>query len=315
MERWEPLRSKGTNAAEAARGAATLRPCAIWGVLNVTPDSFSDGGRYVSTPKAVARGRELLAEGADVVDVGGESTRPAGQAYGRGYEPVSAGEERRRVVPVVRALKEQLGATISIDTTKAEVAAAALESGATIVNDVMGGRSPALLAVVADAGAELVLMHNRGRGEVTPPNTEYDDLVSDVLRELMESVGRAVEAGVAQERVWIDPGLGFAKTPEQSLALVAATGRLAATGHRVLVGPSRKGFITSVAPRPDGTAPPPEERLGGTAAAVIAAALGGASAVRVHDVAIMRQAMLVAAAIERRRAEPAAASIASGAAR
>ncbi len=310
MERWEPLRSTGTNGADAARGDGARRPCAIWGVLNVTPDSFSDGGRFASTTEAVARGRALLAEGADVVDVGGESTRPAGQTYGSGYEAVPAAEERRRVVPVVRALTEDHGATVSVDTTKAEVAAAAIEAGASIVNDVLGGRSRELLSVVAGTNAELVLMHNRGRGEVASPNTDYADVVADVLRELMEAVARAVEAGVARERIWIDPGIGFAKTPEQSAALLASTGRFAATGHRVLVGASRKAMIAHFAPRPDGTSPPPGERLGGTAATVVAAVLGGASAVRVHDVAVMRQAALVAAAIDRVRPERAQASAA-----
>ncbi|MBC7172995.1 MAG: dihydropteroate synthase, partial [Polyangiaceae bacterium] len=299
MQRGEPLRSTGTNDADEARGADGSPPCAIWGVLNVTPDSFSDGGLYASSSAALARGRALLAEGADVIDVGGESTRPAGGAYGVGFDVVPESEERDRVVPVIRALTEEHGATVSVDTTKPEVARAALEAGARIVNDVSGGRSNELLAAVAGAKAELVLMHNRGRGEVAPPNTTYEDVVEDVLRELFDSVGRAIAAGVAPERIWIDPGLGFAKTPEQSIALLAATARFAATGHRVLVGASRKGFIAYAAPRRDGTAPPPNERLGGTAATVIAAARLGAAAVRVHDVSAMRQALLVASAIDR----------------
>ncbi len=314
MERWEPLRSTGTNGVDAgpddagrsrcARAALdhVSGPCAIWGVLNVTPDSFSDGGQLVTAGDAVARGRTLLAEGADVLDVGGESTRPAGAAYGAGFEAVPAAEEARRVLPVVRALAGDYGATVSVDTTKAEVAAAALEAGASIVNDVSGGASRALLEVVAEKGAELVLMHNRGRGEVAPPNTTYADVVADVLRELMEGVARAVDAGVPRERIWIDPGIGFAKTPDQSAALLASTGRFAATGHRVLVGASRKGLIAHFAPRADGSSPGPLDRVGGTAATVVAAVLGGASAVRVHDVAVMRQAARVAEAIGAGRA-------------
>jgi dihydropteroate synthase len=267
--------------------------------LNVTPDSFSDGGRYQSTTEAVARGRALLAEGADVIDVGGESTRPAGRAYGSGYRVVAPGEEKRRVVPVVRALVAEYGATVSVDTTKAEVAAAAVEAGASIINDVSNGRNPDLLAAAAGAEVELVLMHNRGRGEGAPPNTLYDDVELDVLRELLEAVDRAVDAGVARERIWLDPGVGFAKTPAQSLLALASIPRLLETGHRVLVGPSRKAVIAHFAPRPDGTAPPPLERTGGTAVTVAAAVRAKAHAVRVHDVAAMRQAAMIAAAIAR----------------
>jgi dihydropteroate synthase len=267
--------------------------------LNVTPDSFSDGGRYQSTTEAVARGRALLAEGADVIDVGGESTRPAGRTYGSGYRVVSPGEERRRVVPVVRALISEHGATVSVDTTKPEVASAAIEAGASIVNDVSGGRVRDLLVLVAQAKVDLVLMHSRGRGEAALPNTLYDDVVRDVRRELLDAVERAVDVGVARERIWLDPGIGFAKTPEQSIRVLASIPELLETGHRVLVGASRKSVIAHFAPRPDGTAPPPLERIGGTAATVAAAVRANAHAVRVHDVAAMRQAAMIAAAIAR----------------
>jgi dihydropteroate synthase len=271
-------------------------------VLNVTPDSFSDGGQYQSATDAVARGRALLAEGADVIDVGGESTRPAGRAYGSGFRAVGAGEEKRRVIPVVRALAFEHGATVSVDTTKVEVAAAAIEAGASIVNDVSGGRNRDLLVLAAEAKVDLVLMHSRGRGEASAPNTLYDDVVVDVRRELLDAVARAREAGVASERIWLDPGIGFAKTPAQSIRVLAAIPALLATGHRVLVGTSRKSVIAHFAPRPDGTAPPPLERLGGTAATVAEAVRAGVHAIRVHDVAPMRQAAMIASAIARAEA-------------
>lgn len=267
----------------------------IWGVLNVTPDSFSDGGRFLEAQRAIEHGRRMLAQGAHVIDVGGASSRPRGQLYGEGAAAVDAGEERARVVPVVRALVQELGATVSIDTTSAEVAAAALDAGARIVNDVSCGRSDALVDLVAERGADYVLMHTRGAGEVVPDNTCYGDVVLEVRDELMAAVARAGERGVVPERVWLDPGIGFAKTSAQSLALLAGTARLVETGHRVLVGPSRKGFIAETAALPDGERPGPDAREAGTAAAVTAAVLHGADAVRVHDVAGMRQAALVAA--------------------
>jgi dihydropteroate synthase len=277
---------------------------AIWGVLNVTPDSFSDGGRYLDVGAAVEHARHMCAEGADVIDVGGESTRPPGATYGEGARPVPADEERERVVPVIERLVTELGARVSIDTVKAEVARAAVAAGARIVNDVSCGRSEALLRAASEAGAELVLMHNRGRGEVDAAHTGYDHTFRDVVRELMAAVDRAVALGMPRDRVWIDPGLGFAKTAEQSVALLGRVQDLRATGCRVLVGPSRKSFIARVAPLADGSEPPPEDRVGGTAAAVAAAVLGGADAVRVHDVAVMRQAVRVAEAIRKSREGP-----------
>lgn len=273
--------------------------CGIWGVLNATPDSFSDGGRFMARVAALAHAERLLDEGATVIDVGGESSRPSGGSYGRGAPSVDADEEIARVVPTIEGLVTELSATVSIDTVKAEVARRAIDAGAVIVNDVSCGRSTDLLDVVAKSGVELVLMHTRGRGEVNAENTRYGNLVSDVVAELMVAMQRAVGRGVARERVWIDPGIGFAKTAEQSLVLLAATATLVATGQRVLVGPSRKSFIASLAPDHDGNLPGPAAREGGTAAAVTLAVLGGAHAVRVHDVAIMRQAVALA---ERARA-------------
>lgn len=282
-------------------GAATRASrCAIWGVVNVTPDSFSDGGQYFDCDAAVARGRALLAQGADVLDVGGESSRPAGQTYGDGFSRVPADEEAARVVPVVRRLAGE-GARVSIDTVKPAVAAQALGAGAVIVNDVSCARDGELARVAADAGADYVVMHNRGNGEVASPNTDYDDVVTDVLRELAAAAERVQAAGVPKGKVWIDPGIGFAKNAEQSAALLGALDRFVSSGHKVLVGPSRKAFIGALTARPDGEQPGPTDRIGGTAAAVTAAALAGCHAVRVHDVGIMHQAVRVAEALEARR--------------
>jgi dihydropteroate synthase len=266
----------------------------LWGVLNVTPDSFSDGGRYLDQRAAIEHGRCLLREGADVLDVGGESSRPSGKTYGEGFAQVSPAEEIRRVLPVVRALAGELGARVSIDTVKPEVAAAALEAGATIVNDVRCAEDLGLAEVAAAAGAAYVIMHNRGRGEVRAPNTEYASLVSDVICELLAAAERVEGAGVPKESVWLDPGLGFAKTARQSAELLSSLGRFRKTGYRVLVGPSRKSFIAELAPDPSGVRPPADARLGGTAAAVAMSVAAGVDAVRVHDVAIMRQVAAIA---------------------
>lgn len=271
--------------------------CQIWGVLNVTPDSFSDGGRFLALDSALGHARTMLAQGADVIDVGGASSRPAGGTYGEGAAPISDERERDRVLPVIELLNHELGARISVDTTSPRVADAALRAGARVVNDVSGAARDELLRVVASHGADYVLMHTRGRGEVRPPNTDYVDVVAEVRGELLRAVERAEQAGVARARIWLDPGIGFAKTPRQSLRLLAATAAFCELGMRVLVGASRKGFIAECAPRPDGGRPAPDEREPGTAAAVAAAVLGGAQAVRVHDVAATRQALLVANAI------------------
>jgi dihydropteroate synthase len=273
--------------------------CQVWGVLNVTPDSFSDGGRYLNPAHALQHAREMLADGADVIDVGGASSRPRGQLYGEGASAISEAEELARIAPVVAAVARELGARVSIDTTQAAVARAALQAGACIVNDVSGGRSGALLDVTAEFGAECVLMHTRGAGEVVPPNTSYEDVVAEVIAALQQAVERAVAHGVAREKLWIDPGLGFAKTAPQSLQLLARTDALVATGVRVLCGPSRKGFIAEIAPRRSGERPPPTEREAGTLSAVTVAVLQGASAVRVHDVAAAHQAVLLADAVRR----------------
>jgi dihydropteroate synthase len=269
----------------------------VWGVLNATPDSFSDGGRFLDPERALLHASSMLADGADVIDVGGESSRPAGRTYGTGAAEVPAEEEIRRVVPLIERLVVDHRARVSVDTVKGEVARRALAAGAVIVNDVSGGEDPDLLEAAAEAGAELVLMHNRGRGEISAPNTAYLDVVADVVRELEAKASRAVRAGVPRERIWIDPGIGFAKTATQSVTLVAHTKELVATGYKVLVGTSRKSFIAETAPSPSGERPAPDARVGGTAATVTAAVMGGAHAVRVHDVATMRQAVLLGQAM------------------
>jgi dihydropteroate synthase len=288
---------ESTCPAPGRQPVGSAQRCQLWGVLNVTPDSFSDGGAYLGFDAALTRGKELLAEGADVIDVGGASSRPRGQLYGEGAVDVPAEVEAARVRPVVQALAGELGARVSIDTVHAAVARVALAAGARIVNDVSCAGHPELLTVAAEHGAEYVLMHTRGRGEVQPPNTLYGDVVADVLGELLAAADRAQRAGIARDKLWIDPGIGFAKTSEQSLRLLAHTGALVASGFRVLVGPSRKGFIAQTAPLPSGARPEPQEREAGTAAALTIAVLGGAHAVRVHDVASGRQAVRIAEAL------------------
>jgi dihydropteroate synthase len=289
---------------------ASTRSVEIWGVLNMTPDSFSDGGRFVSTTggvsdeEAVRDGQRMWAEGACVIDIGGASSRPPGKTYGKGAAAVGEEDEIQRVVPVITALSK-LGIRTSVDTTRAAVAEKALAAGANIVNDVSMGASDALLKVVAQSGAELVLMHSREGGRIDARTTAYRDVVSEVLVELELAVERAVACGISSSRIWIDPGIGFAKTASQSAMLLSAIDRFVATTHRVLVGASRKSFLAELAPDPDGSLPPPSMRLGGSLAAVTAAALAGAHAVRVHDVAASRQAALVSTAIREKKAEEA----------
>jgi len=271
----------------------------LWGVINVTPDSFSDGGRHLAPQAAIAHGRRLLALGADVLDVGGASSRPAGKTYGEGFAEVPADEEIARVVPVIAHLASELRARVSVDTVEPEVARAALAAGASIVNDVRCAENRALAEVAAAAGADYVIMHSRGRGQVKRPFIEYDDVVSEVLGELLEAARRVEDAGMPRSSVWIDPGLGFAKTPLQSAELLSSLGRFRKSGYRVLVGSSRKSFIGELAPDPDGTVPAADDRLGGTAATVAYCLAAGVDAIRVHDVREMRQLVDMWGAIER----------------
>jgi dihydropteroate synthase len=255
------------------------------GVLNVTPDSFSDGGHFLDPGAAVDQALRLAEEGAELIDVGGESTRP-------GAPPVPAGEERRRVVPVLERLAARgFAVPISVDTSKAEVARAAVEAGAALVNDVRGLVDPEMARAVAGAGVPVVLMHMRGTPADMQSRASYRDVVAEVRGELAEALARAAAAGVPPERTILDPGIGFAKTAGHSLRLLSRLGDLADLGRPLLVGPSRKSFIGHVTGAPVG------ERLPGTLAAVAAAVLGGAAFLRVHDVAAARQAARVAAAI------------------
>jgi dihydropteroate synthase len=256
------------------------------GVLNVTPDSFSDGGRYADLDAAVGHGVRMRREGADVVDVGGESTRP-------GASRVPPAVERRRVVPVIEALAAA-GVPVSIDTTRAEVAEAALAAGASVINDVSGGLAdPDMGKVAAAAGCPYVLMHWRGHSRQMQRLAVYRDVVGDVRDELSAQVDSAIRAGVAAEKLVIDPGLGFAKTAEHNWLLCARLGELVALGYPVLVGASRKSYLGNLLATPDGTPRPVRERESATVAATVLAIDAGAWGVRVHDVRGNLDAILV----------------------
>jgi dihydropteroate synthase len=255
----------------------------IMGIINVTPDSFADGGLRLDTARAIADGLQMISDGVHILDIGGESTRP-------GAEPVTSEEELRRVLPVVEALARDGRVAVSIDTYKAEVAREAIAKGATIVNDVSGLQYDAgLAAVVAASGAAIVLMHNRGRSRDMYREAVYDDVVGEIGRELEAAIVRAVAAGIPRGSVIVDPGLGFAKRAEHTWDAIAGLGRLAALDCPILVGPSRKSFLTSATGDR-----PPSERDWGTAAAVTASVLGGAHIVRVHGVREMADVVRVA---------------------
>jgi len=257
----------------------------LMGIVNATPDSFSDGGRFLEPSAAVDHALRLADEGADVVDLGGESTRP-------GAPPVPEAEELRRVVPVVEALRARgFPLPISVDTTKAAVARAAFAAGADLLNDVRALADPALARAAADAGVPVVLMHSRGDPADMASRAVYADVVAEVRAELEAALVRAEAAGIPRERTLLDPGLGFAKTAAQSVELLARLAELRSLGRPLLVGPSRKSFIGVV------TGAPLSQRLPGTLAAVTAAVLAGSEWVRVHDVAAARQAARLAAAI------------------
>jgi dihydropteroate synthase len=260
------------------------------GVLNVTPDSFSDGDAGLDTDGAIARGLALFEAGADIVDVGGESTRP-------GAAPLEPSAERSRVVPVLEGLRRRSRGLLSIDTTKATVAAAALDAGADLVNDVSGfAFDPGLARLAAERGVPAVLMHLRGPFEAMHRDPTYGDVMAEVLAELRDAVARAEAAGMPRSQVILDPGIGFSKAAPHSLEVIRRLPELAALDRPVLAGPSRKSFIGRVLDLPVG------ERLMGTAAAVAACVLGGAHIVRVHDVAPMMQVVRMCDAIRGERA-------------
>jgi len=259
------------------------------GIVNVTPDSFSDGGQWLDHDDAIAHGRDLVAEGAAILDIGGESTRP-------GAQPVAADEERRRVVPVIEALRGG-GAQLSIDTTKRVVAEEALAAGATLVNDVSALRfDPELAGLVADAGCDVCLMHMLGEPRTMQHEPRYDDVVDDVKAFLEERLAHATGEGIAEERVLLDPGIGFGKTVEHNLELLRRLDELVALGRPLVVGTSRKSFLGRLTGRDIAS-----ERVAGTVATNVLALERGATVFRVHDVAPNVEALTVAGATLRRR--------------
>lgn len=255
----------------------------VMGILNVTPDSFSDGGRFATPEEAVEEARRLIAEGADIIDVGGESTRP-------GAAPVSEDVEIRRVLPVVELLALDPRIRISVDTMKPRVAAACLQAGATLVNDVSGLSQPEMARIVAAAGAGVVIMHMRGMPQTMRQYAVYSDVMAEIAAELRPRVELAREAGVRE--IYVDPGIGFAKTPAQSFEILRRLGELRELGCPIVIGPSRKSFL--------GVLPGMEEigeRLEGTIAAAVLGAWNGATVVRVHDVRPVRKALSVVDAV------------------
>ncbi|HEX9300535.1 MAG TPA: dihydropteroate synthase [Actinomycetota bacterium] len=260
----------------------------VMGIVNVTPDSFSDGAMFASAEDAVAHGARLVDEGADLVDVGGESTRP-------GSDPVDVDEELRRVVPVIEGIaKARPGTPVSVDTRKPEVAMVALDAGACVVNDVTAGRDRRLLETVSRTGAGLVLMHMLGEPKTMQDDPRYDDVVAEVHEFLRERIEAAVFAGIREGRICIDPGIGFGKTVDHNLALLRAVPALRLLGAAVMVGASRKGFIGTLTGVDD-----PASRLEGSLAVAVLAAAHGADLVRVHDVQATVRALKVADAIIR----------------
>jgi dihydropteroate synthase len=260
----------------------------VMGVVNVTPDSFSDGGMFATADDAVQHGATLADDGADLLDIGGESTRP-------GSDPVSLDEELGRVLPVIEGLRRARPATpVSVDTRRHEVARAAIQAGAVVVNDVTGGRDPAMLEVVRDGGVGVVLMHMLGEPKTMQDDPRYDDVVAEVHEYLRERIEAAVFAGIPEVRVCVDPGIGFGKNVEHNLALLRAVPGLCTLGAAVLVGASRKRFIGTLSGTED-----PAERLEGSLAAAVLAVAYGADVVRVHDVKETVRAVRVADAIVR----------------
>jgi len=257
---------------------------ALMGVLNVTPDSFSDGGHYFDTTRAIERGLDMVDEGADLIDVGGESTRP-------NADEVTVEEELRRVLPVVRALSEA-GVSVSIDTSKAIVARESLAAGAVVTNDVTAFSDPKMPEVCASAGCTVCLMHMQGNPRTMQASPSYDDVVNEVRDFLMARALKVESMGVQRNRIWIDPGLGFGKTLDHNLSLLRHLSRIVETGYPVLIGASRKSFIGRIL-----AGAPVEERLFGSLAAQVLAQSNGAKIIRAHDCKEARNAMLIAQAI------------------
>jgi dihydropteroate synthase len=267
---------------------ASIGRCQVMGVVNVTPDSFSDGGKWLDADTAVRHGLDLVAQGADLVDVGGESTRP-------GALRIDAEEELRRIIPVVTGLVAG-GVTVSVDTMRADVAEQALDAGATLINDVSGGRAdPRMTQVAASSGAPIVLMHWRGHSDSMQKLTQYDDVVADVVAELGDQVEAALSAGVRPDQVVVDPGLGFSKTGDQNWTVLAHLDAFMALGYPLLVAASRKRFLGELLADESGELRPTDQREAATAALSTICALAGAWCVRVHEPAATADAVRVVA--------------------
>jgi dihydropteroate synthase len=261
--------------------------CLVMGVLNVTPDSFSDGGQFFDTEKAIEHGLQMAAEGAAIIDVGGESTRP-------GSKPISAKEQIRRVVPVIKTLCEKVDVPISIDTYNFEVATAALEAGAATINDITALSDEGVGKLAAEYQLPVVLMHIRGTPATMQVEPKYEDVVGEVLEFLLGRAKRAEKLGISKDMIFIDPGIGFGKTVEHNLLLLRNIHKFVDTGYRVCVGPSRKSFIGKITGKEN-----PAERIFGTAATVALCVAAGVSIVRVHDVAEMVDVVKVANAVRK----------------
>lgn len=260
--------------------------CRVMGILNVTPDSFSDGGDFLDVDRAVARGIEMVRQGAAIIDIGAESTRP-------GAAPVAAVEQIRRAVPIIQKLRQQVTVPISIDTRQAAVAEAAIEAGASMLNDISALEDEAMAVLAAHKQVPVVLMHIQGTPETMQQAPQYDDVVAEVLEFLMERAKYAEVMGIARERIFLDPGIGFGKTTDHNLCLLKRLELFCELGYRVLVGTSRKRFIGQLTGKDK-----PAERVAGTAATVAMAAMKGASIVRVHDVAEMVDVVRIVSAVQ-----------------
>ena len=278
--------NKGKTIVEWPKGRLDFSAgCIVMGVLNVTPDSFSDGGRFLDTDKAIRHGLKMAAEGAAIIDIGAESTRP-------GAEPVSMDEQIKRVVPVIEALCKRIEVPISIDTNSSDVAKAALEAGAAIINDITALSDERMGELAAEEQVPVVLMHMRGTPATMQIEPKYKDVVSEVRRFLLKKAKLAEQFGIPKERIFIDPGIGFGKTFVHNLLLLRNIDKFVTTGYRVLVGTSRKSFIGKITDKNK-----PADRIFGTAASVALCVAGGVSIVRVHDVAEMVDVVKVANAI------------------
>jgi len=260
----------------------------VMGILNTTPDSFSDGGEFNSLTTAIARAKAMVEAGADIIDIGGQSTRP-------GAETVSLQEELERTIPVIEALRRELAIPISIDTTRVAVAQAAMEAGADIINDISGATfEPEILAIAARYQVPIILMHLRGTPQTMQTLTDYEDLLGEIKQFFSQQINRARHYGVLPSQIILDPGIGFAKTPEQNIQLLRQLPELKQLGFPLLLGPSRKSFIGKILHQPD-----PKQRIWGTGAACCRAIAGGADIVRIHDVEAMAQVCTVADALWR----------------